>query len=370
MNPAQKLDQLEDYLHADPRNVALLSDVVHTAVQAGLTERARAALDHADPWFAGTSALQHLEAVVLLSERRYAEARDLLQGVAASFADQPGVMFNLGYASLRSGDAAAAVEVLRPLVQREDAPPATLAYLMRSLHHGADAAGALAAWEAAPERQRTPEALAVASLAHLDLEHLEAARATSDAALAAGSRAAEALVARGTVALADDDAALADKLLGAANAQLPDDGRVFSAIGVARLACGDLAAAEEALGRSVALLPQHVGAWHALGWTQALAGKLDAAGQSFAQALALDRNFGESYGGVAVVDAMQGRADAARQNIELARRLDPQSMSFRYAEAVLAGAANDPEAIRTLALRLLRQRDGAAGIRLVDRIGR
>lgn len=370
MTPAQNLDQLEAFLRDDPRNASLLSDIVHAAVQAGLPERARAALDGADPWFAGTNTLQHLEAMVLLAERRYAEARVVLQDVAASCVDQPGVLFNLGYACLRSGDPLAAIEVLQPLVQHADAPPATLAYLMRSHHHAGDAAGAIAAWESAPKRLRTPEAMAVASLAHLDMEQIDAARTLSDAALAAGSRAAEALVARATVAVGDDDTARADALLAAANAQLPNDGRVFSALGVARMARGDLAEAEAALARSVALLPQHLGTWHALAWSQFLAGKLDAAGQSFGHALTLDRNFGESHGGVAVIDAMQGRADAARDGIERARRLDPHGMAFRYAEALLAGTANDPEAIRTLALRLLRQRDVTTGIRLVDRIGR
>ena len=371
VNPSQsldRLDQLESFLRQDPRNPALFSDVIHAAVQAGLPGRARAALDRADPWFAGSSTLRHLEAVVLLSEQRYAEARTALQDVLASGAEQTGVLFNLGYACLRSGDAAAAVGVLGPLLAREDAPDATLAYLMRSQHHAGDAAAAIASWESAPARFKTPEAMAVASLAHLDLEHIDAARTLSDAALAAGSRSTEALVARATVAVADGDEARAEALLARASEQLPNDGRVFSAVGVARMANGDLAQAEQALLRSVALMPQHVGTWHALAWCQIALGKLDAAGHSFGQALTLDRNFGETHGGLAVVDAAHGRVAAAREGIERAKRLDPRGMAFRYAEALLAGTASDQAAMRDLATRLLRQRDAASGIRLLDRL--
>lgn len=368
VNPLQNLTRLESFLAADPGNPGLLTEAVHAALQAGLPERARTMLEHADPAQAETAQRRHLESTLLLAERQYAQARAILQGLRDEGLDASGILFNLGYAQLRCGSAADAAGSLAPLMARDDAPEATLAYLMRSHHHAGSAADAVAAWEAAPARFKTPEATAVAALACLDLDRIDDARRLADDALARGAGASEALIARATVAIGDGDEERAAQLLAKARSAAPEDGRVLSTAGIALMAKGDMAGAEHLLRQAVALMPQHVGTWHALAWTQLAAGRLDDARETFSAALAIDRNFGETHGGMAVVSALQGRIDEARIEIERAQRLGRDGMTYRYAQALLSGDAGNAAAVRALALRTLRRNESAAKLKLIDKL--
>ncbi|MBA4152012.1 MAG: hypothetical protein C0509_05570, partial [Acinetobacter sp.] len=58
--------------------------------------------------------------------------------------------------------------------------------------------------------------------------------------------------------------------------------------------------------------------------------------------------FGETHGGLAVVDALDGKHDNARLGIRRALKLNPHSMSARYAEIVLlqqAGKHDEANAV-------------------------
>jgi tetratricopeptide (TPR) repeat protein len=366
--PQQRLAQLEAFLQQDPANLALRTDAVHAAIEQGLLDRAAQLANDMDPALAQTPQARHLQATVLLAQGQYAKARELLRALVADGVNAPAVLFNLGYASFRAGDAEAAVQVLSPLLDQPDAPETTLAWLMRSLHQLGRPEDAVTAWNAAAPRFKTTEAHAVASLACLDTDRADEARRLSDAALAQGSTQAEALVTRATLAVGDGQEDLAEQLLARARAALPDDGRIFATVGTARMARTDLAGAEKAFRQAVALMPQHVGTWHALGWCQILSGQLEAARETFNTALALDRNFGETHGGLAVIDALEGKTQAAQEGIARAERLGRDGMAYRYAQALLSGQARDAEKLRALALRLLGKRsDITAAAGLINR---
>jgi Flp pilus assembly protein TadD len=129
---------------------------------------------------------------------------------------------------------------------------------------------------------------------------------------------------------------------------------------------GDMASAKVHLERAVTNLPAHIGTLHALGWCQLMRRELAQAEQTFRKALALDRNFGESHGGLAVASALQGKKSEAEEGVQRALRLDPESLSARYAEMVLSGIVNDPEKFRKLALRLVSRRSGPERLALTD----
>src|SRR5690606_25684499 len=115
-----------------------------------------------------------------------------------------------------------------------------------------------------------PQAQGVASLVALDLDLFEPARALADAALAAGAVQVEALVARASVALADEETARAEQLLQQALVCNRDDGRTWSALGLCSLQANDLPLAQTRLERALRTLSSHVGTWHALGWARLL----------------------------------------------------------------------------------------------------
>jgi hypothetical protein len=51
--------------------------------------------------------------------------------------------------------------------------------------------------------------------------------------------------------------------------------------------------------------------------------------------------------------ARLGQTERARTEIEVALRLDPKSLSARYAQAILSGEADDPAAFLRLSRRVL-----------------
>ena len=369
MTPAQRADQLETYLRQDPANLPLLADAVQAAMEAGLVDRARRLIDNADPAIAGAPELRHMSASLYLAEHRFHEAADLLEALVAEGITATAVLFNLGYARFRIGAYESAIDLLQPLLQQEDAPAETLTYLMRSHHHAGRPAEAMATWDAAPDRFKSPQAHAVASLACLDTDRVDDARRLADASLSMGGAVPiEALVSRATLAVGEDNPALAHRLLDQAQKALPNDGRVLSAIAIAKLGDGDLPAAEQAFVRATTFMPQHIGSWHGLAWCQLMRGDVEAARASFEAALVLDRNFGETHGGLAVIAALQGRKQEASEAIERAQRLDRSGLSARYAQALLDGNAQDAQALKALATRMLKGRPGVDAMRLLERI--
>jgi Flp pilus assembly protein TadD len=258
-----------------------------------------------------------------------------------------------------------ALAVLQPHEDVLHAAGVTL--LVRVLHLQGDPEQALAV--ALRQRGRCGDdaaLLAAASLAALDSDELEQAQALSDAALAGGTRPAEALVTAGSLALGRMESDVADKLLNEVLATRPEEGRAWSALGMASLLRRDLPAARTQLETALRFMPGHIGTWHSMGWCCLFAGDRAGAESAFRQALELDRNFGESHGGLAVVQAMTGQREEAQRSIDRALGLDGQSLSARYAQMVLAGQTEDPERFRQLARRIAQSRQGPFGRTLAE----
>ena len=64
--------------------------------------------------------------------------------------------------------------------------------------------------------------------------------------------------------------------------------------------------------------------------------------------------------------ALAGQRDPAEHHIELALRLDPASLSARFAQAVLSGALQNPDEFQALAARALRGVEAPDGRSLAD----
>lgn len=368
-SPTARLSQLHRYLQADPANPALRAEAAEVSL---FLSRADEALSHADIGLRSKPAdaqLTNAKARALMSLGRHVEAIPLLTNLLAS-QPEPNVAFNLAYAQLQAGDAAAAKATLAPFVRGE--PDAPLAGLwVRSLHHLAevDAAAAFARAHASRCAQDAGF-LSAAALVYLDSGAFEAAGQASDAALAIDPACADALIARGSLALGRADSASAHADLQQAVRQRPRDGRALSALGMAKLLAGDAPGARETLREATVRMPSHIGTWHALGWACIALKSLDEARSAMQHALELDRNFGESHGAVAVVAAMQGQGDEAKAAIDRALRLDPRGLSARYAQMVLNGDTADADKFEKSARRVLSSRSLPGGITLADLIAR
>lgn len=341
----ERLGRLEGFLSQDRANLRLIEDCFRTALQCAAWDRANLHLAHARSLRPDDPRWVLRQADLLLAQRRFEDARSLLEGLAAHAGDTPGLapvlIRNLAFIDFCLGDPAACVARLAPLVDAEegsaaDAGGALQQLWVRALHR----AGALVRsceWVAQAEAagRLSAEAAGPAALAAIDNNDFASARRWLGLALAApGAPSPEAMAAQATLALAARDPGQACRFADQALALNPGDGRCWSIRGFAHLLAGELQSAATDFARALAFMPGHVGTWHGQGWSQVLAGDLPAAQASFAAALALDRNFAESHGSLALVLALQQQPQAAQEHIARAQRLDPAGLAARYAQAV------------------------------------
>lgn len=372
---ATRLQRLAGYLEQDPQNVVLLADACDAAIACGEHERADAYIDQAERLGLDPAQWLFRRARVAIARRDLPQAAEVLERIRDIVGEHPVIAHDLAYVHLLQGDHEACRALIEPWVAPERAaslPAEQLQALqllwLRAMHRLHLLEEAMA-WTRA---QRTagilqPAAAGAASLVALDVEDFAAARSLADAALSADPTQVEALVARGSVALAAGDNAQAMDLLQRALQRNPEDGRVWSALGMGSLQAQDLPMAQAQLERAVLHMPGHIGTWHALGWARLLQGNRAGALQAFREALELDRNFAESHGAVGLLLVLQGDAQAGQHHLDVADRLDPRNVTARYARALLAGEAGDPQAIEQL-VRTLLDRPGFFGGSLGDAV--
>lgn len=362
-----RLARLRGFAEQDPENFSLLTDIFDCALALGEFETAQSYLSRALALQPGDVFLRHSQATLWIAQKRYAEAETLLSELISGGIDSGVVLFNLAYAKIRQQKHAEGRDILRPLLERQDAPPDTFAMLLRCLHHLREYDDAFQLIEQCQQANALDVAGAgVASLLYLEGGQIEQAKACAEAVLRSEPNHIEALVARGSIALSERDPEIAKPLLQRALSLNPNDGRVWSTSAFSHLLELNLDRALAEFKTAVALMPNHIGTWHGMAWCHLMKKDLAAAQQSFETAMAIDRNFGENHGGLAVVYALQGRRADAEASIERAQRLDPKNLSARYAEAVLSGEVADREAFTRLAERVLGGRSRVGGGSMAD----
>jgi tetratricopeptide (TPR) repeat protein len=370
-NPAeQRLGRLQQFLLADPGNEPLRADIFQLALQLGQSALAQAQVAYQleqDPLDVNW---RHRQAALAMQRHDYGDAVQLLAALALEAEGNPYIRLDLGRALFRQGEFELALAQLQPLVDTQlQQVPGALGLWMRCQQQLGELDLLLDVFAArAADTPLPPEAWGLAGLIAVDAERVDEARAWAGHALQIAPQQREALVAMGTLAIADQDAATAQRLLQACVALHPQDGRAWSALGMARMLEGEMAPAQDALRLAVQYMPSHIGTWHALGWSQLSLLDLAAAKASFAHALEMDHNFGESHGGLALVLAVLGEREAARFHLERALRLDQGSLAALYARAVLSGEGGDPQTFRVMARRILGKQKTLTGAPLADAV--
>lgn len=351
--------RLSGYLREDPRNPGLLAEACDAALAAGLHALAGQHMDTAEALGLDPAAWTFRRARSCIAQRKLEDAERLLAQLLEAQDRNPGIAHDLAYVRLLQGAFDAARALLAPwIIGAEPAEPDMLEALqvlwLRAAHRLDDLD---AAWEWI-QRQHAmghlqPAACGVASLLALDLGRFDDARSLAERALAQRPLQAEALVTRGSLALADRNTLRATHLLEQALQCNPEDGRTWSALGLCSLQAQDWPLAQARFERALQAMPAHVGTWHALGWSRLLQQDTQGALEAFRRALDLDRNFAESHGALGLALAVGGQRAEAEAHLQAARRLDPANVTGRYAQALLAGEAGDLERLLVLADRLL-----------------
>jgi Tfp pilus assembly protein PilF len=355
------ITQLENFLRSDPQNDTLRAEVFETSLRAGDLARAEKHLREALSAHELDWGWRLRRAHLLMARHRWLEAAGALDELR-QHPDAPARLvetatLDAAQVELQRGDAPAGIALLRPLVDSHpnEAPdPALQVLWLRLLHHG-DALQQALDWATSLTRKGhlAPAAAGVASLAALDLGDLATCRRWAEVALQQPGVHMEALVARASLALAEEDTPAAVAWLNAALQHNPGDGRARSAFAFAELQAGRLDQSRREFEIAVSQLSAHIGTWHGLGWACLLQGDLPAARKAFETALNMDRNFAESHGGLAVVQAREGKVGEATASIDRAMRLDRSCLSAHYAKALLDGTAHDVRQLQWLARQLL-----------------
>lgn len=358
---AARLNKLLSYLRQDPNNDRLRVDVFETALAAGEFPEAQFQLVHARHLRPQDMAWRHREAVLQLAQGKFAAAQDTLERLIEEGCDESSAHYNLAYAVYAQGAAAAARDMAAPLrAVPGEVGASAWALWLRCLHKLNELDEGLRGFRA-ETRPPSAETLGVASLMALDAGLAADADRWAALALSRAPDQLEALTTAGSLALGRQDKAAAEALFQRALLASPKEGRCWSGLAFLRLLETDFAAAHAAFEQAIAFMPEHIGTWLGLGWCEFFAGDAEAARQTFEKALSMDRNFGESHGSLAVALVRLNAIDAAKREIDLALRLDRRNLSARYAEALISGEANDPEAFRRLSQRVLAQRQAPLG---------
>lgn len=366
-NPSDRLDRYDGYLQQDPDNTSLAVEAFELALSLGLHERAGAYLDTAQASAGEDPYLAYRRGAWLAAQGRWDEALALQQDLCRRHPDDADLAVaqaNLLHYAGRHDEAEAAWSTLQAGGML---PDYAWANRLRTLHFlGRLKEGLALAGMRGDLLHTQPEAAGVLSLMAVDAGDFAAARAWADLALAGQPNSLEALTAHGALALAAKDARGALTALAQVVQARPQEGRAWSSMGVAHLLLQEADSAETEFLRATALMPGHIGSWHGLGWARLLRRDTGGAAAAFQHALELDRNFGESHGAVAIGLALAGQREDAERHIDLALRLDPASLSARFAQAVLSGALQRPDEFQALAARALRGVEAPDGRSLAD----
>jgi tetratricopeptide (TPR) repeat protein len=365
-DPARVLDQLEGFLRQDPGNASLLAQAFDLALASGQHQRAQAFVHQAMARGPASPEWRLREAHLLMARHQWADALDGLASIDVP-AGHPhtellamAVAGDVAYVCLSQGEFERGLKALRPWIDAAGANgelPKPLEQTWLRLLHRLDRldeamAWALQRWQAGALH---PASAGVASLVALDASDFAACGVWAEAATAGGPAPVEALVARASLALGQQQPEVARRCLDEALRTHPDDGRVLSAMAFASLLAGDLAAARGQFELALQRMPDHIGTWHGLGWTCLLAGDVAASRAAFEAALDLDRNFAESHGGLAVALARLGEREAAHKALQRARMLDAGCASAAYAQAILDGTAESAAVVTRLARRAVQR---------------
>jgi tetratricopeptide (TPR) repeat protein len=368
---AARLERFLAFVQEDPQNLELLADTWEAAMAAGDLEAAARLAEQGeqgDPQ--QVSGWLRRRAHVALARRQYAAASRLVDESVQAGLPLHVAAYDRACLAFVQSDFAGAVQVLRPLLDDTSEPPFTDAIRsmwLRALHRlgQVDEAWTWVAQRERAGRELPAGAAGAASLLAIDADDFGQALALADRALAHDPLHVEALTARGCVALAQGDAALARSLLMRADGLQPGDGRIQSALGLVSLQAGAVDEAQQRFQAAVAALPSHIGSWHGLGWSFLLQGALRPAADAFARALAIDANFGESHGAMGLVLVLQGEREAAQEHLRRAHKLEPRNVTASFADALASGRVA-PSQFGALARRLL-DRPGFFGEKLSAR---
>jgi tetratricopeptide (TPR) repeat protein len=337
-----KLDRLAAMLNSDPSNRRLRVDCIDMALQMRRYEFAADLVEQGLAITPNDETLLFLKSNALIGCKNFADARTAL-GLLHTFDPlNLAIIQNLALCCYCMNDFAAARTHLESLYASGNRDLGVIRMLVSSCHHLSNMERAVEVADENKDRARGDAGLAgVFALVYLDDSRAADAAKFAALALRGQPNNIDALITDGTLRTSSGDIERAQQSYECVLTINPESGRALVGIGLLDMMRRDFVKAKTNLKKGLQHMPGHLGSWHALGWAHFVTGELDDAQKIFDHAMEMDRNFAETHGALGVIAAARGEVDKAEEYARVALKLDPENMSARVVESILAARGGD-----------------------------
>ncbi|MFT3735995.1 MAG: tetratricopeptide repeat protein [Rhodocyclaceae bacterium] len=336
---AENLERLQSYLAQDPENPNLLSDIAHLNFVEGNRSVAEATARQAIAAGADIPLPFNLLGLISSDAGDMASASELFSQSHQLGERDPYILFRYAQALALMRKFSESEPLAREAAADPQRAPDAEALLVRVLHYLGQVPEAIAVAEAAIEQGRASARLhSMLSTLYLDNEDFDKSAEACRLALALAPNDPEARAAQGLISLKQLSPAEALEDFRQAIHVAPTHGRAHLGEGLALMLNGDMVSATSSITRATECMPTHVGTYQALAWCQILNKDVAGAESTLNKAFELNRNFAETHGGLAIVSLMRGNLIAAKKYAQQAHRLDPDSVSGKFAQVLIQQA--------------------------------
>lgn len=338
-----RLIRLIGFLSHDPSNPMLLADAMSLAIETGDLANGTRLIEHIRQHAIDDPQTCALALHLSLQARDFATAAGYGDKALEGGIDHPAVIFNTALAHFHSGDPETTARLFALHGADQSNTPALVLHARALYHQELTEKAEPLVVQAVSQSPEDLEARGLLALLRYENDDLEGALSLSRQVLIADPNQLDALVACASAHFDQRSfAASRSTWLHTVEAH-PHCGRAWFGLGQLEFNALEFDQAREHLNNAVEFMPDHIGTWHLLAWIYILREDSANARDALLKAYELDRSFGETHGGLAVVDIMDGLEDEGRFGIRRALKLNPDSLSARYAEMLLLRRAGKTE---------------------------
>ncbi|MBV1787741.1 tetratricopeptide repeat protein [Marinobacterium sp. D7] len=329
-----EIKRFETYIKQDPKNALLWTNLGDLYHQSGRWEEAIACYEKCLMFDEGNMIARSRLSNVLISQHRFDEAEQIIQGIMAQTGEDSALLHNLGltlFYQRKFDEAQAAFQKAREMGIHT---PNNLAYMVYALHKKNDTAQALEL--AQTWLQESPGEKTEGYISMLEMDHgdMDAAKIRAQHLLQQHPENPDANVVMGTWHMEQQQVSQAVTHFQQVVQSEPNNPRGWQGLGLAYMHQQDFPKAIEALNKANDAMAGYPTNHLIIGWAKLANQDAVGAEQAFRKAIEIDHNFGEAHGGLASALVFQNRLDEARGEIKKAMGLSPKGFGAVYAQSI------------------------------------
>ncbi|MDI1352908.1 MAG: hypothetical protein PSV35_09135 [bacterium] len=338
-----KLEQHITFLKQDEHNVPLLIEISSLFCDLGDIDSAQKYLDRVH--VIDSKVANAPQGLLYLNQGDLLNAQKYLQ-MALHDCDTPAIRYNLGFTYFLSAEFEQAIDLLRPLIDKEHYPSAEL-LMARILHRQDELEQAIHYIEHILEyNPDDAEALGFLSLIYFDMNEELLAKELSQKALAINAEIYDARLVNIVLRLMTQETTIEEiEELLRIN---PQDSRLWFALGSTHMTLGDLNSAEHTLLKAIEVYPEFYDCHIALAWCQLLNDHIKEAHETYQNAIELVDDLADAWGGLALVHALSNDLIKTEQLIEKANSINSECFLTEIAEIIYFNQTNPEQAKKSL----------------------